>query len=303
VYVPYVADAVLMGNQAGGNPVVNLKGILIGNGVGGWLNATEQLRRRSDFFYGHAMFSYEKQKKIDAACDWNLTQVSGDCQDAVETAMEGVGSYYIYDIYDVCPHDLEAVAVADLTDDQLAQVGLFAPVMDNKLKDLSFVCVLESVSSDYLNSPAVQKALHVAQANVSDWGPCGNSDAHSRELLDIHRNNMKQLTDARLHDLYAKLIKEIPILIYSGDVDQCVPYYYSDNWVRNLGYPTTGEEWVVWSYGDNEQNQFVGGYVTQYKAPNTLTFLTVKDSGHMVPQYAPEAALTLFTRYLTGTPY
>ena len=68
---------------------------------------------------------------------------------------------------------------------------------------------------------------------------------------------MRKLTDARLHELYAKLIKELPILIYSGDVDQCVPYYYSDNWVRNLGYPVT-EEWRAWSYGDNV-NQWVGG--------------------------------------------
>ena len=52
VYVPFVADAILTGNQQGGNAMVNLKGILIGNGVGGLLNATEQLRRRSDFFYG-----------------------------------------------------------------------------------------------------------------------------------------------------------------------------------------------------------------------------------------------------------
>ena len=128
VYVPFVADAVLKGNQQGGNTPVNLKGILIGNGVGGLLNATEQLRRRSDFFYGHtysthhsrragcrtfavysqccrlcalmcvsghAMFSYQQQKQIDAACDWNATSVSSGCRDAVSTAMAGVGDYYM----------------------------------------------------------------------------------------------------------------------------------------------------------------------------------------------------------------
>ena len=31
--------------------------------------------------------------------------------------------------------------------------------------------------------------------------------------------------------------------------------------------------------------------------------LYVHSAGHMVPQYAPEAALTFFTRYLTKTPY
>ena len=51
----------------------------------------------------------------------------------------------------------------------MARAGLFAPLVDDRLKDLGFVCVLESVSSDYLNTPAVQQALHVSQANVSDW--------------------------------------------------------------------------------------------------------------------------------------
>ena len=54
VYVPFVADAILTGNQQKQNTPVNLKGILIGNGVGGLLNSTEQIRRRSDFFYGQA---------------------------------------------------------------------------------------------------------------------------------------------------------------------------------------------------------------------------------------------------------
>ena len=69
----------------------------------------------------------------------------------------------------MCPHDLEAVRVSELSDDQKAQVGLFAPVRDNALRDISFVCVLESVSSDYLNTPAVQQALHVTEANVTNW--------------------------------------------------------------------------------------------------------------------------------------
>ena len=52
-YVPYVADAILTGNQGGKNPQINLKGLAIGNGVGGDSDDNEQLRREVDFFYGH----------------------------------------------------------------------------------------------------------------------------------------------------------------------------------------------------------------------------------------------------------
>ena len=87
VYVPYVADSVLMGNQQGGNQKVNLKGILIGNGVGGLLNATEQLRRRSDFFYGQLTLQALEQRLSKVvrrqrySCRGNSS--AGVCVDAV----------------------------------------------------------------------------------------------------------------------------------------------------------------------------------------------------------------------------
>jgi len=175
------------------------------------------------------------------------------------------------------------------------------------MRDLGFVCVLESVSSDFLNRGDVQQAIHVSIANVSTWGPCGNGvqDMDSQLLVKAHRMEMATQgmmePNNALGDLYKKILLTLPILIYSGDVDQCVPYYYSDNWVRDLGYPV-GSTWKAWTYGPNS-NTHVGGYYVTYKGNNPLTFLTVRDSGHMVPQYQPEAALTMFIRYLAGGPY
>ena len=186
-----------------------------------------------------------------------------------------------YNFYDTCPHDLEAVRVSDLSDDELIDAGIFSPIRRSQLKDLGFVCVLESVSSTYFDMAAIQKSIHVTQANVTDWNVCGaaRSSPHSRHLVQQHRDDMRRrgmmFANSDLGELYAKLIKQIPVLIYSGDVDQCVPYYYSDNWVRLMGYPVK-EEWRAWSYGDSD-NQWVGGYVTSYDEPNGLTFLTVKD--------------------------
>ena len=94
VYVPYIADAVLTGNAGGKNPAINLKGILIGNGLGGDADDSEMYRRDSDFFYGHAAFSYQQQRTIDQACDWNST-LSPNCLNAIEAAQNGVGNYYM----------------------------------------------------------------------------------------------------------------------------------------------------------------------------------------------------------------
>ena len=286
VYVPYVADAILSGNQQGGNPRINLVSLAIGNGVGGPADEAEEERRALDFWYGHAGISYATMKAFWAQCgaSGNLSRA---CASALDQAEENLGSFYIYNIYDTCPHDLEAVSVAGLTEEQLARLGapLFAPIRSARspLKDIGFVCVLESTSSDYLNAKEVQAALHTSVANVSTWGPCSNTDKGGRHALNDHRAFLHSqglmAPSQTLAALYQKLILELPILIYSGDVDQCVPYYYSDNWLRLLGYNVTSD-WMPWVFGSSD-NQQVGGYTTHFST-NNLTFVTVRDSGHMV---------------------
>jgi carboxypeptidase C (cathepsin A) len=41
----------------------------------------------------------------------------------------------------------------------------------------------------------------------------------------------------------------------------------------------------------------VGGYVKKY---NGITYCTVRNAGHMVPQYQPYPAFILFQAYLNG---
>jgi carboxypeptidase C (cathepsin A) len=40
----------------------------------------------------------------------------------------------------------------------------------------------------------------------------------------------------------------------------------------------------------------MGGYVTQYEGD--FSFLTIRGSGHMVPQFKPEAALEFMGRFI-----
>ena len=36
---------------------------------------------------------------------------------------------------------------------------------------------------------------------------------------------------------------------------------------------------------------------------HNLSFLTIKESGHMVPQYQPQRAFEFFSRWLEGKPF
>ena len=86
-------------------------------------------------------------------------------------------------------------------------------------------------------------------------------------------------------------------------VDACVPYNSNEDWTVALatqqGYAEL-EAWRPWVMDD-----VPAGYVTTYATPGpaNFTFLTVKNSGHMVPQYQPARARAFFQRWLAGGPY
>jgi len=100
--------------------------------------------------------------------------------------------------------------------------------------------------------------------------------------------------------IHKKLIQNgIRVLIYSGDSDFSVPYTDSEYWTSTQMGLTATREWQAWYYDDNEGSQ-VAGFVTDYQGG--FTFATIKGSGHMVPQYAPQPSFVFFQRFLTGNP-
>ncbi len=56
-------------------------------------------------------------------------------------------------------------------------------------------------------------------------------------------------------------------------------------------------EWAPWTLDGCLR---MGGYVTQYAGD--LSFITVRGSGHMVPQYKPAAAAVMMSRWLDARP-
>ncbi|CAN0859678.1 Serine carboxypeptidase-like 20 [Linum grandiflorum] len=80
-------------------------------------------------------------------------------------------------------------------------------------------------------------------------------------------------------------------LIYSGDHDMCVPFTGTQAWTRSLGYKIV-DPWRPWFSSDSQ----VAGYLQGYD--NNLIFLTVKGSGHTVPEYKPREALDFYSRWL-----
>ena len=59
------------------------------------------------------------------------------------------------------------------------------------------------------------------------------------------------------------------------------------------------QPWRPWTVDGKQQ---MGGYVVEY-ANNLFAFLTIRGSGHMVPEYKPVASLAFLMHFLNNTDY
>ncbi|KAI3830921.1 hypothetical protein MKW92_046939 [Papaver armeniacum] len=301
VYVPTLASEVVKGLDAGSKPVLNLKGYMVGNGV------TDEVfdgNALVPFAHGMALISDNLFEDVTTACNgsfWNST--NGICSELIDKVYQDVAELNIYDILEPCFHSKEAEETdtghpklpssfknLGVTERPLAvRKRMFgrawpfrAPVREGLVPTWPQIlhggtvgCFDDEVATSWLNNKAVKKAIH-AKENLN-WELCTYNIEYYHDLgsmIPYHKN------------LTARGYRA---LIFSGDHDMCVPYTGSEAWTRSLGYKIV-DEWRPWF----STIKYTQGYA------HNLTFLTVKGSGHTVPEYKPKEALAFYTRWLAG---
>jgi len=184
--------------------------------------------------------------------------------------------------------------------------SLFAPVSNVEDTDMQ----------RYMNRQDVKAALHVSETPIDTWpyptqgfdytkeyDACNESPSDPRSMIDFYRELAPQL----------KLI-----WVYNGDTDPCVSYEGTRVAVARVGFPEVdGGSYRPWFYNhtatpvdilsqkavlfgpdlvvQNTGAQF-GGEVVDYE--NRLSFITFHGSGHMVPQFRPQAALHFLYKFI-----
>ena len=78
-------------------------------------------------------------------------------------------------------------------------------------------------------------------------------------------------------------------LVYSGDVDMCLPFTGTEAWTSSLKLPVR-RPWRQWHVKDQ-----VAGFNVRYEG---LTYVTIRGAGHMVPELKPREALHMFSSWL-----
>ena len=138
------------------------------------------------------------------------------------------------------------------------------------------LCQTMEAMKQWLAQPAVLQALHI-----------------TNDRSGISYDS----TEGDVRPLYTSLMSQYRILLYSGDVDACVPYIGTETWTRGLGFPVIND-WHSWTAKpDLTHAAHKAGYAITY---STFQFITVNGAGHLVPLTQPGYALGMFQKFLNG---
>jgi len=299
-YVPTLAQEVYNANQ-NGTTDINIKGLVIGNpGIDNdWYYHNNEYAFLT-FMYEHGLLPQASYIKARDACNWtnfltdcddqgHYSDPSSLCKAATTAALEYIPQNIdLYDIYAPVCHTIidetgkKVISGRPRPIPSPREYLKWNPVIQRlyqiqKRTDDDFDECLDNYIIAYLNQPDVQSAIHVKSTN---WKEIGNI------IYPNTTDNMIPYFEFFIANT------DWSILIFSGDADSAVPFIGTQKWIDCLGQPIK-KDWRNW-----ELNQQVAGSVIDYEG---ITFCTIKEAGHEVPWYKPEAGYAFYSRWFQGT--
>ncbi|KAG9133200.1 hypothetical protein Leryth_024293 [Lithospermum erythrorhizon] len=136
----------------------------------------------------------------------------------------------------------------------------------------------------YANDPTVREALHIRKGTKETWLRCNRTLAYDFDIIDA----------VPYHQFLS--LRKYSALVYSGDDDCQVPFWFTLKWIRDLNL-TLEEKWRPW-YVDGQ----LAGYTEKYEENGFhLTFAT--GAGHSTPEYKPKECLAMIDSWFSGQPF
>lgn len=271
-YIPTLANEIIEANKNNKNLQINLKGILVGNGL--TVDAID-LNSPIDIWAYHGLISWDLYTKLLDNCNGNyISNPSQICNQYIFQAHKEIGNIDFYDIYaPVCENHQKKNFIR--FNHPLIQKMPFDPCIDLHL-------------TEYLNRLDVQKAIHVFDGKLKVWDECSSKLNY----------NFTEGYGQSMIPYYKKFFQEMPnlrILIFSGDVDSVVPFLGTEKWIESLHLKKLSprKTWLL-------PNKQIGGYIQQY---DKLTYLSIRGAGHMVPYFKPYQAYIFFSKFIQQQPF
>merc|ERR1719161_164785 len=178
---------------------------------------------------------------------------------------------------------------------------------------------LNYMTAQWMMSSDVRKALHVDAAPQTAWPGPPDGWSYTSDYAACNANAAPGVDS--MIDFYRYIAPKLrTTIVFNGDTDPCVSYQGTRTAIERVGFPEVeGGQYRPWFFNesaatlktleekpslfgpdlglDSQGSQFAG-HVVNYQ--HNLSFVTVHGSGHMVPQFRPQAAERLLKKLLTG---
>ncbi|KAJ6798548.1 serine carboxypeptidase-like 33 [Iris pallida] len=277
-YVPQLAELVYERNKEKNKyPYINLKGFIVGNPE---TDDYYDMKGLVDYAWSHTIISDQVYRLVKKVCNFKLFNLTDECNDVMNIVYEEYHKIDIYNIYaPKCNTAENTSSNVDYTNNFQVKKNFARRIRIPAGYDPCFSNYVE----EYFNRVDVQRLIH---ANVTGrtkgrWKVCNDS------ILNTYNFNVSSVLP-----IYSKLINAgLRIWVYSGDADGRVPVIGSRYWVESLDLPLK-TQWHTWYH-----NKQVGGRFVEYQS---LTMVTVRGAGHLVPLNKPMESLVLINSFLRG---
>mgnify|MGYP001591360607 FL=1 len=279
------------------------------------------------FLYGHGQFPTEMWNTLTTVkCtmqELKWGNLSPRCNQYVNQIMTAVGGYYGYNLYDTCPDNFFATQArrrpskakhhhgTALSHREAKQTMPKGPMRGLPETTASFIPPQPinfngywcpgGAFEIYMNLSSVRTALNVPQDSAffeADNGNGMNYIFNERNVMPFLASLVNALPNASHPGIFTK--KKVRLMSYNGDSDPSVEMFATqDIWYAFAGNNSfvKSNEWRSWTTGSN----VVGGYVVDWK-DSQLSYVTVRGSGHMIPEFKPLAARVLIEHWIHNLP-
>lgn len=299
IYVPMLAREIL----ARGGPLASqLKGVAVGDGCTNGQSPTCTNARGPlfdvEFYHGHGQFSDKTYRAIKATCSEEELMhgvKSNACKKQLDQMDTEKGYNFAYNLYDECYdfalssrkwHEPLGKGPPAIRARKLGQGPSGSSSASQEWHMDGTPCGGTDVLPYWVNASAVKKALHVADDALFFTGDNGVGFTYKGTEPDITPWYKSIAEKSKLR-----------VLIYNGDADPSLNSFYGENWTAGLGLREK-QSWRPWTRDGKNK---MGGYVTRYEGG--FDYLTIRGSGHMVPEYKPEAAFVFLKSFLQDQDY
>ena len=310
VYIPFLATHMLEDTSEN---KVNLKGVLIGNGLTDF--DTDVERSMVDFGFNHGLISIETYNSFKRKCphfpdelnpeeeiqDKNdgfyPRNVTHECNEIRNKIRQNLGGNDMYGIYRLCPPEdrLSKNDPFSLNNKHTMKKTILERLIQYKHKknnskstylkglepenDVWPHACGEDLSSDrFLNDPIVKKKIFVYNESL-EWEQCAHLNYEMSDSFNFYAETMLKYSDVK-------------VWVFSGTEDGVLPTLGTLRWINKLGF-NVETKWKQWKVGNQ-----IAGYVQKYK--EGLVIVTIKGAGHMVPQDQRASAFNMVTAFFNG---